>query len=339
MSDTHDELAPFDEEQQKVIGRVEKLLRLAARNPNPEEAAAATAKAQELLAAYNLDASMLSPDEDKSAVREKMKLKGGMYQYQRDLYRAVAQLNFCIYWTLMDVSWVERNKVDKWTGEKVKRHMLSRTFQHYIVGRLVNTRSTRMMAEYLRQAIERLVNERYSNQQRWGKDAVAYREGIADVVVNRLHAKRMDMEREEARKRREAAANSGVSTATALTLAAFSKQEHDANMDAIYGEGYSARRAAERAERARLSKEAEEAYTKWAAANPEEARKEEQKREAERRKAQQRYKRRAWTAPTGRDARANASSYWEGRAVGETLSIDPQVSDRPESAPKRIARG
>jgi hypothetical protein len=336
-----EEYNPFDAEQQKIIDKVEKLLRLAARNTNAEEAAAAAAKAQELLAAYNLDASMVNAAEDKSAVREEMKLKGGMYEYQRELFRAVSQLNFCIYWPMMDRKWVTRNKVDKWTGEKRPTSILAKTFQHYIVGRLINTRSTRVMAEYLRQTIERLVNERYSNQQRWMAEAVAYREGISDVVVQRLNAKRYDMEREEKRKREAEAKSSGVSTSQALTLATYKKQEQDANMDFIFGEGYTARQAAEAADRARKAKEADEAYTRWAAANPEEARKE----EAERRKEAKKYRYRGGGGvgsrggQTARDKRSWMGSYWQGREVGESVSLDQQVSDRPESAPKRIGRG
>lgn len=326
----------FDPEQQKVIDRVEKLLRLAARNTSAEEAASATAKAQELLAAYNLSMGDINEAEDKSAVREQMKIKGGMYEFQRDVYRAVAHLNFCLYWTVTGRKWVERNKVDPWTGQKYTKHVLSRTFQHMIVGRLVNTRSTRMMSEYLTQTIERLVSERYSNSQRWMREAVAYREGIADVIVNRLYARRANLDKEEAAKRKAEFDAKGVSTSNALTLAQYSDAEFDANMDVIYGEGCSARQAAARAERARKNKEAEQAYTAWAAENPEEAAKLEKEREKERAKQDKRRARRG--ATTERDKRSWSSEYWQGREVGETVSIDPQVSDRPASATKRIGR-
>jgi hypothetical protein len=331
--------SPFDEQQQKIISTVEKLMRLAARNPSAEEAAAATAKAQELLTAYNLDASLLSPDEDKSAVREKMKLKGGMYEYQRELYGAVARLNFCLYWTIVRKEWVVRNKLNKWTGVLEPRDVHSKTFQHVVVGRLVNTRSTRMMAEYIRQAIERLVNERYANNQRWMAEAVAYREGISDVVVERLNAKRYDMEREEAIKRKEAAKRSGVSTANALTIAGFSEAEKAANDDFLHGEGYTAKRAAREAEWARQRKEAEALYTAWAAANPEEARKEAEERRKQARKHVYRGGGQGSRGGmTGRERRQDSSEYWSGRKVGESLSIDQQVSDRPASAPARIGR-
>lgn len=329
----------FDPEQQKVLERVEKLMRLAARNPNAEEAASATAKAQELLTAYNLDASMLSPDEDKSAVREKMKLKGGMYEYQRELYGAVARLNFCMYWTIVRKELVWRNKMDKWTGELRSTPVNSKTFQHVVVGRLVNTRSTRMMAEYVRQAIERLVNERYSNQQRWMREAVAYREGISDVVVQRLNAKRYDMEEAERVKRAEAAKRSGVSTHQGLTIGSLMEKEADANQDFLYGEGYTAKQAARQAERAEARRKADEAYTKWAEANPKEA----QKEEAEARKRARKYRYSGGQGSrggmTGRDKRQSEGSYWQGREVGEKLSLDQQVSDRPASAPKRLGRG
>ena len=328
----------FDEEQTKILDRVEKLLRLAARNPSEEEAAAAAAKAQELLAAYNLDMSMVNADHDKSAVREKMKIQGGMYEFQRDLWRAVCGLNFCLYWHMMDRKWKTVNKVDQWTGQKYAKRVLGKTFQHYVVGRVVNTRSSRMMAEYLIQCIERLVSERYDVSQRWMREAVALREGIADTLVNRLYARREQMEEEERAKRAAEAVRPGSSTRQALTLAGLAEQERDANMDVLYGEGWSARQAAQRAERARLAKEAEEEYTRWAAANPEEARKEEEKRRKEAEKSATKRKRRVSYATSERDKRSWESSYWQGRELGEKVSIDQQVDDRPAGAPLRIGR-
>lgn len=329
----------FDADQQKIIDKVEKLLRLAARNTNPEEAAAATAKAQELLAAYNLSMSDVSQSEDKSAVREQLRIKGGMYEYQRELYGAVARLNFCLYWTIVDKKYQTKNKLDRNTGVIRPRYVLTKTFQHVIIGRLVNARSTRIMADYLRQTIERLVNERYSNQQRWMAEAVAYREGISDAVCERIEARRYDARRKEELKRKEAQARSGVSTSQALTLAAYAEQERDANTDFIMGEGWSAKQAAERAERARLAEEAERAHTAWAEANPEEARKlaEEQRKAAR--------SRRYGGGPgsrggqTSRERRQGQGSYWQGVDVGKSVSIDPQVSDRPANAPARIGRG
>ena len=45
----------FSPEQLSALEKIEKLFRLAAKNTSPEEAATATAKAQELLTLYNLD--------------------------------------------------------------------------------------------------------------------------------------------------------------------------------------------------------------------------------------------------------------------------------------------
>ena len=76
-------------EQLKVIEKVEKLMKLAAKNPNAEEAASATAKAQALLVAYNLSAELVgNVGSSADAKGEKQKIKGGMYSYQRDLWRS-----------------------------------------------------------------------------------------------------------------------------------------------------------------------------------------------------------------------------------------------------------
>lgn len=326
----------FDADQKRILDKVEKLLRLAARNTSQEEAASATAMAQELLTKYNLDMSMVNADQDKSAVREQMKLLGGMYEFQREIWRSVSELNFCLYWHMVNRKWKVVNKVDKWDGVKRQKDVLAKEFVHYVVGRVVNVRSTKYMAEYLLQAVERAVNERWHYSQRWAREAVAYREGIADTLINKLNARRRQMENEERERRKKQMETSGVDTKQALTIADFKKQERDANMDTVMGEGWSARKAAERAEDARKEREAEQAYTVWAAANPEEAAKEAAKQRAEDAKRSKRSTRRSFGTMSEKDKRSGGSSYWQGREAGEKISIDTQVSDRPSTAPKRI---
>lgn len=321
----------LDEEQLKVLEKVEKLFRLAAKNPNPEEAASATAKAQELLVAYNLSAEIVGETGSAGdAKRERQQILGGMYKYQRELWYAVANLNFCLHWNVQ--KYTERNTRTKaWDGSWRYGKVPYMRNQHVIVGKRINARMTITMGQYLEQAIERLVKERYpENSQRFLSDAVAYREGIADELYWRLLERRRQLVQEEQERRTRNAQAAGVSTSQALTLGSLSEQENDANMDFLYGEGYSAKKRADRAARAEAQRRAEEEYTRWAQANPEEAAKEERKRE----KDLERRSKRNSGGPgsrggmTGQEKRQSRGSYWQGREQGKKLGIDQQASDR-----------
>lgn len=328
-------MAELDAEQVAIIEKVEKLLRLANKNPNEAEAAAAAAKAQELLTAYNLDMAMVGEVSSGNAKREQAKLKGGAYLYQRDLWNSVARLNFCLHWNDTKRS-IYPKKRKLWDGTWQKYDWVRWQWHHFIVGRVVNVVATRTMAEYLEGAIERVLRERLAdritgivpNTQLFSKWAVSYRSGAAMRVVEKLDERRNEMVAEENRKKAEAA-RAGTSTATALTISSYKDAETDANMDFLYGEGFSAKQAAQRAERARLAREAEEEYTRWAAANPEEARAEEAKRRKEAEKRTRKPRReKQYTGDSG--------AYWAGYDAAESISIDQQV-DRGDRA-LRIGR-
>lgn len=325
MTDLNQEL---DADQLKILEKVEKLFRLAAKNPNAEEAASATAKAQELLVAYNLEAELVGKTgASADAKREQQKIKGGMYAYQRSLWYAVAELNFCYHWTQQERA--ERNKVrTTWDGSKQSYKQTFWQHRHVVVGRRVNARLTLTMAQYLEAAIERLVTERYPlNSQRFLREAVAFREGMADELYWRLVEKRRALIKEEEERRHRDAAAAGVSTSQALTIGSFAEQEKDANEDFLYGEGFSAKKRAERVARADAARRAEAEYTQWAAAHPEEAAKEEKKRNKER-------KGRSGGGPGSRggesakEKRQSSSEYWQGREVGRKIGLDPQTSDK-----------
>jgi hypothetical protein len=316
----------FTPEQTAVLEKVEKLLRLAARNTSPEEAASATAKAQDLLLAYNLDVEAVGKGGTASeARRERQAIKGGMYQYQRELWSAVARLNFCMYWTI--THHIEREVRRRgWDGEMRTRIVDGHEYRHTLVGKRVSVRLTVAMGTYLEQTIERLVKERYpQNSQRFMREAVAYREGIADELYMRLQERREKRIEDEERRRREASERAGVSTSTALTIGDLEQQERDANNDFRRGveEGTTAR---ERAERAQRMREAEEAYTRWAEANPEEARRQAE----EARKARRKYHRGGGPGSRGgetaRDKRTSLGEYWSGRDKGREIGIDPQTT-------------
>lgn len=329
-------MTELTEEQNSIIEKVQKLLNLANKNPNEAEAAAATAKAQALLTAYNLDLAMVSEVSTGDAKREKDRLKGGAYIYQRELWRSVARLNFCLYWTSRRFVHFQRRR-KQWDGSIASVDVPKLQWHHMLVGRVVNVKATRIMAEYLEGAIERLVRDRLRNKatgevphtELFSNWAVSYRTGAAYKVIEKIEERRDQMRAEENRKRNEAARN-GVSTATALTIASYTDSELDANLDHVHGEGWSAKRAAERAAQAQAAREAEEEYTRWAAAHPEEARKEEAKQRLKEERAEEAAMRRALRAGD----KLNSSAYYSGFDAADSISIDQQVDTTKQ---KRIA--
>lgn len=347
------------EEQRDVLEKVEKLLRLAGKTTHPEEAASAARKAQDLLLAYNLSAAALgSADEGR---RGQEKLSGGFYTYERDLMSRIAEVNFCLHWVSRD--WIDRPENEQqhakvqqikssWNRQHIRRH------QHHLVGRRLSILATEQMYRYIIQATERLTREFVAPGSTSGTEvqvvglaqslrsrrAVSFREGVAATVAHKLWERRQDQvaqERaaaEEAEAKAAAAAQGPVSSATALTISSVRQSESDANYDVIYGEGWSARQRADAAARAAARKAADEAYTLWAADNPEEAAAEEKKRRAEEKTRQ----RRRYSGGAGsrggrtRDDNMDYGAYEAGRAAGKSVGLEPQAEH--SSAPRKIGR-
>lgn len=323
-------------EAEAAVDKVQKLLRLAANNSNEHESAQATARAMELLAAHNLDMAAVERDGGTTGKRAEENLRGGRYEWERSLWSAVATLNFCLYWS--QTSFVEdpKGKVRRYirdpehykaTGNS-HRHVRGRTeHEHRLVGRTVNVAATKAMAGYLQSAVDRLTRERCEPRgiplrSKW---ANAFRQGVTDRLEGKVYERRRHLLREEEQKRRDAeaaavaAGRSGVSTGTEITLTTYVSAEHDANIDFVYGAGTSASWAADRAKKAAAERAADEAYTKWAAANPEAARKAEEKRRAESLKRDEK------RAKKNTRVTNDLGAYYAGRDAAEGVSIDPQA--------------
>lgn len=333
-------MTDFTPDQQAVISKVEKLLRLANKNPNEAEAAAATAKAQELLSAYNLDMAMVGEvSEGTSVKREQLVLKGGAYKYQRYLWEAVAELNFCMYWS--DNKYITYPVKRKYSdGTPYIYNWQRLQWHHFMVGRTVNVTATKIMASYLEMTIERLLRERLKDKvsgivpvtMLFSNWAVSYRTGAVNRVVEKIQERRDAILAEE-HKKRAAADKAKGSTSGAVALSVYIDAETDANNDFIHGAGWSAEQAALRAAAAAERRARRERYTKWAAENPEEAR----KLEAEQRKKMEARERRRGSGRM-RIQRDNIDygAYNSGYSAAESVSIDQQV-DNPTST-RRIGR-
>lgn len=321
-------MSEMTDEIKNVLEKVEKLLRLAAANPNEAEAASATAKAQDLLTAYNLDMAAVEEVSGGTGKRAQEDLLGGRYEWQRNLWEAVAELNFCTYWnehvfieSVLGTAKEYRKIEGSWRWVRgMWQH------QHRIIGRVVNIAATKAMATYLENVCDRLTKERVrnTNERANGRWANSFREGLTHSVISKIYDRRAHLLDEERRQHFERMASAAtqtsgeMSTATALTISTYSKSEREANIDFRYGEGTSAKWAARRAEQAAADRAAEEEYTRWAAANPEKAAKEEERRKAKREREQERFTKSYFN-------KRNVGAWAEGHKAGKNVSLDPQA--------------
>ncbi len=324
-------IGQFTEEQQAILSKVEKLMRLAAKNANENEAAAATAKAMELLAAYNLEHVSIDINKD-SGKRAEESLVGGFYQFERDLWRAVSELNFVWYFTRLKYIKDEERGTLRIPGFS-KKEMLTKkyTHQHVLIGKIVSIAITRATAGSLLQTIERLTKVRIvelnvAPRSSW---AVSFRRGIAERVIEKLEQKRSDFleaEEKQAAKAAKAAREAGSNVETALTLANVKEQEDEGNYDFIHGQGAWAQKRKDELEwrqrRAEARAKAEAEFTAWAKAHPEEAAKQEREENARlRRNANQRRGR--WSS--GPSFKGDWAAYSMGREVGKNVGISTEV--------------
>lgn len=338
------EQSNLSEGDKKLYDKIAKLLNLANKNPNSEEATSAAAMAQKLIVQYNLDVAMVGQAGDRiDGRREEMKVEGGFYQYQRDLYKAVAELNFCFHF--VEIYYVKRTadrtrtRTNAW-GDKVTSTRYAGSSRakrrHRLIGKAINTAGTRVMCEYLLQAVERLTQDRLRKSdgtvdqtQLLSRSANSFREGAVANVVERISQQQEQDERarkaKAAKAQREAQARAGQgSTATSLTLADVRKSEHEANYDFMYGDGAWAKSEAEAKDRAAQRRRDREEYAAWAKANPEEA--------AKREKEANKGRRQSW----GRAERERPKDYGAfnaGYEVGSKISLHRQA-DQATPAPR-----
>lgn len=294
-----------------IISKVQKLLAIARdERGNEHQAEAAAAKAQELLDAYNLDMVLVGQMTGKDGAREDRRLSGGLYKWQRYLWRQIASQNYCHYWADRGLQ----------KGSK---------YEHRIVGRVANVLSTKLMAEYLQQAVEQITREEYcagDHRLYFKKDAIAFREGMADRICERLRHRQWQKE-VEARREQERRQASGESVA--LTILDVRTREREANDDFLYGEGYTARRKLADAQweqdREERRRRAEEAAERFMREHPEEYARQQAEAERERKREERNARRRK--GRTYREPKPRHESFYDGQYRGNTVGLDPQVRD------------
>lgn len=329
-----------------VVRKIQLLLQLAERaKGNETEAARAMAKAQELLAKYNLDLSTVqdkvveggtnSPDAA-LAKRDYAKVsRSAMYAWQRKLVRAIAEANYCRHWveTVWEEKYIPPSKRKFGTEDEVKQEI--KVKRHKLLGRTANTMTVLLMVDYLMDTIERLLP--YPQAERLSRSANSWREGCSDRLIERIEAKAVAM------KTADYATQGEASYSTALALTNVVKAEEAGNYDFLYGEGAWVRRIAAdaayeaNAEDRRLR--AEERERKELAALEEQLRLETPAQKASRLKkearadaANERYWQREDRRAERDSARRDRSAYAAGSRTAENIGLETQIGAGKKTA-------
>lgn len=319
-----------DIQLQGVIGKIRKLLSLAQNNPSEQEAAVAMAKAQEMMAAYNLEMTQLdaAPDPTKKSATDFKRVKekyerSALFDFQRALWEAVARVNYCYY---------EAIPVYKTNTLGVR---LKANYHHYLIGREANVVMTKIMGEYLEEVITKLCPYKV------GKPMFSWKEGCAARLVERLNIKRWELEAQSREASKRAQEAGGTSTAL-MTMDNVSQTEEDLNYREQWGQDAYERRLATRHNRetceCKYCTRDREFWTrikedeKRAVLVPDDAPPAKQETEAQRRKREEREARadkRYWDAQDRKDkakwAKKDMRAYNQGHAKGSDVGLDPQV--------------
>jgi hypothetical protein len=329
MSETTEKQEQFTPEQEKVIRQAQKLFNIHAAAPDSEEGKSALAKAQELMTRVGVDAATVEQNSGKlDGKRAAEHVAGGTFLFQRKLWEAVAEMNFCFYQT--QEYWAKLDK-PRWYYSTQSHVTHQKKTRHHLIGRTVNIAMTKMLAGYLEQAIDReLRNKVPEGQQRRGLWATAFRYGMADELLEKITTRFKKNLAEEAKKRKKALGEKPAGGwGTSLTVTETKVVEEAGNYDFVHGEGAYARMKADEAQYAKEQAEREAAYTEWAKQHPEEAR----QKEEEQRKRYRRY----YRGNGGRSYeekmydKFDHHAYHAGRDSGKSVPIDPQVD--PASRP------
>jgi hypothetical protein len=312
-----------------VVRKIQLLLNMAARaEGNEAEAAAAMAKAQDMLAKYNLDMAtvqdaVVAGGTNASAAdvkREKVEGKrNATYMWTQRLVRAIAEANFCVYWAA-DVRAESKSGRVRW----IKRHR--------VLGRIDNTTVVLMMTDYLYGTIMRLLP--YDKSTWLSSEALMWCDGCVDRLIERINAKAQEM------RTPDYATQGEQGYCTALAISNMAEKERIANYDAVNGPGAWAKKLARdaaweagRDERmVRWALEAKENETREAAKLLAETPADRARREREEAKAAEksakwnaRYWARQEKAEQRESGKRASHAYQSGRAKGGSIGLDTQL--------------
>lgn len=225
-----------------VIRKIQKMFAMASDNHSQAEAELMMARAQELLAKYNLDATMVTEANVAGGTvaaapekRTKTRMtRSAQYQWQRDMWREISEANFCWH-SVIEVYAAKRSaggEEGKTSKKPVKRHL--------VLGKESNVMAVRIMGEYLEDTMERLLP--YPNAERLSRAAINWKAGCAERLCERIR------EQAEQRKMEGEAAKSASAGSTAMVLRDVYQAEYAGNYDFRNGDEAYARKLLQDAE-------------------------------------------------------------------------------------------
>jgi hypothetical protein len=323
--------------QRAILDKVAKALkRTEDRGCTPEEAQSAAEFVQRLLQEHNLTLSMIGDDDqgESPATREKRQLdRRAMYRYQRDLMAALAETHFCLH--RVKESWSDDTASE---AERARANYVNRrTKRHILVGREVNVEVTVSMYDYLTRALsDEATSAGYDVRSSSGK---VFLDGAVERVAERLQERRRAAEAESRQTRDSRPAGNGSHTEL-MVLEDVYGSESDLNNDTL--NGYSLGTTAQRRrdhQIQRLQQEAREAelvaqgqdkvvarYMSWGY-DEATAQQMAQPSPSTGSSRSRRYRGRGWTkADDDRARKRGSSAFRNGRAAGDAVGLDGQVS-------------
>lgn len=296
-----------------VVARIRKLLALANNNSNEHEASAAVAKAQAIMAEFNITTS--ETGETSETTREKAETDLSVSKpWHEDLMAAIAKNNFCAHWVESGIS----RRFDGTGSLKMRR-------RHMLIGRQANVLVATSVYTYLVQTMVRLCP--YEDAR--GRSNASWFAGCGDRLIARLADQRRESEAASRARRQEPGRGDG----TSLVLSDVYSSEEDLNNDMRYGYPpgtTGARRAASDARmeawRAQWKEEAkirpQDIVREPAPEVKPETDKEREKREARERRWGEAYYRRQQKEA----GKVDQHAYARGSAAGRDIGLDTQIS-------------
>lgn len=302
----------------RIIDKIRKLFALAGNNTSEAEAASALAKAQEMLASYNLEMSMLDDraevkkhdQGDGKRTKEKVE-RSAMFAYIRKLWEALADTNFCVYW-----------------NTRIYTNGVFSTYYHYLIGREDNVAVVKLMGEYLEQTLNRQCPYKV------GKDVNLWKTGCVERIVERLAAKKSEMTTADFS---STTPGSGMAASTAVVLRSVYEDEAHKNYQFQYPNGDwcpCLRCRTRRNDEYRARRDAMPDTPAVAVHNDEKAETPAQTRRREEKEARQRER---WNRKYDRQyqrewEKRNSEAFISGRDAGEKVNLDSQVGDGKDGA-------
>jgi hypothetical protein len=209
--------------REKLAERIRKLLSLAGNNPNEHEALAAMERATELMAEHNLTMAHVDAlGTGDERVEETHRSEHARQTWARAIWNEVAELNFC-FWCYRSPH--RRDYYRRTSDGRLEPMPRRDTDEHVLVGTRANIESTKVMATYLVETVERLARE--ASDLCGAHDRHAFKLGCARRLEKRL--------RELLRQRMQATTTAKQQAATGSrnlpTLADVYKAHESANQE------------------------------------------------------------------------------------------------------------